>query len=267
MDCLDVREQLLDFQQGRLAPDLVTGLRRHLDGCGDCAHADLVERELTQVLERRTPQYPAPVALKRKLAANWPAPAPLVPRSRGRSWLRLFLPPAVVLATAALLLVVPGVRELVAPKGPGASVMVGEAVNDHVRLLQSQQPLEVESSGIHQVIPWFSGKLDFAPGIRFAGDAEFPLRGGAVGYFVDRKAAALVYGRRLHSISLFVFKADGLPWPSAGLETAGRAEVYRTAARGFNVLLWRDGELGYALVSDVSAGDLMLLASKLAPPA
>jgi len=144
--------------------------------------------------------------------------------------------------------------------------MVGEAVNDHVRMLQSQRPLEVESGGLHQVIPWFSGKLDFAPGIRFAGDTEFPLRGGAVGYFVDRKAATLVFGRRLHSISLFVFKADGLPWPGAGLEAAGRAEVYRTSARGFNVLLWRDGELGYALVSDVSAGDLMLLASKLAPP-
>jgi len=266
MDCHDVREQLLDFQQGRLAPDLVTTLRRHLDGCADCAHADLVERELTQVLERRTPQYPAPVALKRKLAANWPTPALVVPRRRVRSWMRLFLPP-VVLATAALLFLVPDMRGLVAPKGPAASVMVGEAVNDHVRLLQSERPLEVESSGIHQVIPWFSGKLDFAPGIRFAGDAEFPLRGGAVGYFVDRKAAALVYGRRLHSISLFVFKADGLPWPSAPLEPAGRAHVYRTAARGFNVLLWRDGELGYALVSDVSAGDLMLLASKLAPPA
>jgi anti-sigma factor (TIGR02949 family) len=264
MDCLDVREQLLDFQQGRLAPDLATTLRRHLDGCADCAHADLVERELTQVLERRTPQYPAPVALKRKLAATWPTPAP--PRSRARSWLRLFLPPALI-ATAALLLLVPSVRELVAPKGPDASVMVGEAVNDHVRMLQSQRPLEVESGGLHQVIPWFSGKLDFAPGVRFAGDAEFPLRGGAVGYFVDRKAATLVFGRRLHSISLFVFKADGLPWPGAGLEAAGRAEVYRTSARGFNVLLWRDGELGYALVSDVSAGDLMLLASKLAPPA
>ena len=45
--------------------------------------------------------------------------------------------------------------------------------------------------------------------------------------------------------------------PGAG-PRRGRAEVYRTSARGFNVLLWRDGELGYALVSDVSAGDLML---------
>lgn len=260
MDCHDVRDQLLDFQRGRLAPDLVPGVREHLEGCPDCAHADLVERELTQALERRTPQYSAPMALKRKLAATWPAPLPQ--RSRRRPWLRFLLPTA--FAAAALLLLLPGARELIGPGDPGPSVMLGEAVNDHVRMLQSQRPFEVESSNIHQVIPWFSGKLDFAPAIRFAGDEDFPLRGGAVGYFVDRKAAALVYGRRLHNISLFVFKADGLPWPGGPRERAGGAEVYRTTSRGFNVLLWRDGELGYALVSDVSAGDLMLLASKLA---
>jgi len=263
MDCLDVRDRLLEFQQGRLAPDLVTGLRRHLDGCPDCAHADAAERELTRVLERRTPQHPAPIALKRKLAAPWPAAPRPAPRARHR-W-RLVLPAALV--AAALVFLVPGVRQLVAPSGHGTAVMVAEAVNDHVRMLQSQHPLEVESSGIHQVIPWFSGHLDFAPAIRFPGDDEFPLRGGAVGYFVDRKAATLVFGRRLHRISLFVFKADGLPWPVGKLEPAGGAEVYRTSARGFNVLLWREGELGYALVSDVNAGDLMLLASKLSPPA
>jgi anti-sigma factor RsiW len=145
--------------------------------------------------------------------------------------------------------------------------MVTEAVNDHVRLLQSERPFEIESGGIHQVIPWFAGRLDFAPTVRFPGDADFPLRGGAVGYFVDRKAATLVYGRRLHTVSVFVFRADGLPWPHSGLEKLGRLEVLRTASRGFNVLLWRDGELGFALVSDVDPRDLSLLASKLAGPA
>lgn len=263
MDCHDVRDQLLEYQQGRLAPDLVTGLRRHLDVCADCAHTDLVERELTQVLERRTPQYPAPVALKRRLAATWPvAAAPLPTR---KPWRRALLPSALV--AAALLLAAPFAREIIAPTGQGAAGLVTEAVNDHVRMLQSQRPLEVESGGLHQVIPWFSGKLDFAPVVRFAGDAEFPLRGGAVGYFVDRKAATLVFSRRLHSISLFVFKAKGLPWPAHGLARAGRAEVFRASARGFSVLLWQEGELGYALVSDVNAQDLMLLASKLAGPA
>jgi anti-sigma factor RsiW len=48
------------------------------------------------------------------------------------------------------------------------------------------------------------------------------------------------------------------------MSRVGRLEVYRTASRGFNVMLWRDGELGYALVSDVSPKDLTLLAEKLA---
>jgi anti-sigma factor RsiW len=67
--------------------------------------------------------------------------------------------------------------------------LVSEAVNDHLRVLSSQHPLDVESGGIHQVKPWFERRLDFAPVLAFEGDAEFPLRGGAVGYFRDRKAA------------------------------------------------------------------------------
>jgi RNA polymerase sigma-70 factor, ECF subfamily len=189
---------------------------------------------------------------------------PVGERRRARPWLRLVVPTA--LAAAIALLIVPVTRELVAPKSSGPGVMVNEAVNDHVRMVQSQRPLEVESSGAHQVVPWFSGRLDFAPRIRFPGDADFPLRGGAIGYFVDRRVATLVFGRRLHSISLFVFKADGLPWPSGKLEPLGRVELYQTSARGFTVLLWREGDLGDALVSDVNARDLMLLASKLAPP-
>ena len=81
---------------------------------------------------------------------------------------------------------------------------------------------------------------------------------------MDRKAAVFVYARRLHPISLFVFRADGLPWPRGGGERVGRTEAYRQAARGFAVILWRAGDLGYALVSDVDPRELADLASKLA---
>jgi anti-sigma factor RsiW len=262
MDCHDVLLVLLDYQQGRLAPEAHGQVRAHLDGCPGCAHEDRLEHELTQALERRLPQHSAPLALKRRLAAQWPAEAALSePR---KSWLRSWMPAAAV--AVILVALVPVVWQRI-PAGNGSDAMITEAVNDHVRLVQSERPLEVESGGIHQVIPWFSGRLDFAPTVRFPGDADFPLRGGAVGYFVDRKAATLVYGRRLHTVSVFVFRADGLPWPHSGLEKLGRLEVLRTASRGFNVLLWRDGELGFALVSDVDPRDLSLLASKLAGPA
>jgi anti-sigma factor RsiW len=261
MDCHDVLLVLLDYQQGRLAPEAHGQVRAHLDGCPGCAHEDKLEHELTQALERRLPQHSAPLSLKRRLAALWPAEAAR-PEPR-RSWLRGWMPAAAV--AVILLGLTPVVwQRVLGPAGVGSDAMIAEAVNDHVRLLQSERPLEVESGGIHQVIPWFSGRLDFAPTVRFPGDEDFPLRGGAVGYFVDRKVATLVYSRLLHTISVFVFRADGLPWPHGGLEKLGRLEVRRTASRGFNVLLWRDGELGFAVVSDVDPRDLSLLVSKLA---
>src|SRR3989449_1864523 len=143
-----------------------------------------------------------------------------------------------------------------------AQALVAEAVNDHLRVLLSEHPLEVESGGIHQVKPWFAGRLDFAPVVPFGGDVEFPLKGGAVGWFVDRKAAVLVYQRRLHPISLFVFRADGLPWPARGGGRIGGVGAFPPTARGVTGRLLRTGDLGYGLMADLDPQELATFASK-----
>jgi anti-sigma factor RsiW len=145
----------------------------------------------------------------------------------------------------------------------GAGEMVTEAVNDHLRVVSSSHPVEIESGGIHQVKPWFTGRLEFAPRVAFSGDAEFPLVGGSIGYFRDRKAAVFVFKRRLHTITLLVFPADGLDWPTDRRIQVGPLSIDEESSRGFSTLLWRDGGLGYALVSDVNSHDLELLASRL----
>jgi anti-sigma factor RsiW len=146
---------------------------------------------------------------------------------------------------------------------PSSETLFAEAVNDHLRVLYAERPIEVESGGVHQVKPWFSGRLDFAPILRFGGDDEFPLQGGAVAYFLDRKAAAFEFKRRLHPITLFVFRAEGLSWPSPSRPLGGARAALQTQ-RGFHVLLWRQGDLGYALVSDVDERDLVTLGAKIA---
>ena len=60
-----------------------------------------------------------------------------------------------------------------------------------------------------------------------------------------------------------MFPPEGLPWPDDGAARIGRLSVSEAGSRGFSVLLWRDGGLGYALVSDVNARDLELLAAKI----
>lgn len=262
MNCQDVRPLLLDLQRGGLSSDLAGPVGAHLEGCAACAHEDAAEQLLTEALEHRLPQHAAPIALKRRLAVEWAA-EPLQAPSWWNRWGRSLVP---ALGVAAVLLVaIPLFHEPDNRPGRlGSASMVAEAVNDHLRIVSSQHPLDIESGGMHQVKPWFEGRLDFAPAVNFLGDEEFPLRGGAIGYYFDRKAAVLVFRRRLHEISLLIFRADGLPWPTSGLQSIGATRASLTTSRGFNVILWRAGELGYALVSDVDASELTGLATKLA---
>jgi anti-sigma factor RsiW len=233
----------------------------HLATCDACRNADSVEAALDDTLAR-LPRHAAPLSLERRLAALVPAEPEPPPRRR---WTRRAAPSLMgAFAGAALALL--SVRAL----NPSAfhsflpsAALADEGVNDHLRVVSSTHPVEIESGGIHQVKPWFTGRVDFAPRVAFTGDADFQLVGGSVGYFRDRKAATFVFRRNLHTISLFVFRADGLQWPKKN-QSIGRLDLHVTVDRGFSVLLWRDGELGYCLVSDLNRAELEQLASKIA---
>jgi anti-sigma factor RsiW len=137
-----------------------------------------------------------------------------------------------------------------------AEPLVTEAVNDHLRVLAKGPNLDVQSGDLHQVRPWLTARLDFAPVIPFPGDADFPLRGGSLEYFLDRRAAILVYGRRLHTVTVIVTRPDGQAWPEA-------ATPLVTSVRGFHVRLWTRGGLAYAVVSDLDPAELARFAARL----
>jgi anti-sigma factor RsiW len=241
MDCSEVRTYLIDRRRGNLAADATAAVEAHLADCAACRHEDAVDAQLSVLLEERLSRPRAPAS---------------------RSWARVGRTTAAMAAGAALLWAAMfGLRERTSD-----GTLVAEAVNDHLRVLYSDHPIEVESGGIHRVKPWFQGRLDFAPVVEFGGDDDFPLEGGSVGYFIDRKAATFVFKRRLHEITLFVFRAEGLHWPVSGLRPIGAAQGTVASSRGFHVALWRQGDLGYALVSDVNEADLLALGAKIATP-
>jgi anti-sigma factor RsiW len=258
MDCNEARMNLLDRRRGTSPADVRTALEAHLDGCDDCRHEDAADRELSNALEHRLPRLRAPASLRRSVEQAWDAGRVLPPRASRTA--TTWWPFA---SAAALALAVSGGLAWQAARAPRADV-VAEAVNDHLRVLYAQRPLEIESGGIHQVKPWFEGRIDFAPVVPFAGDDDFPLQGGAVAYFIDRKAATFVFKRRLHLLTLFVFRADGLPWPTVARERVGSWPASLETSRGFHVLLWRSSDLGYALVSDVDERDVRALGARIA---
>jgi anti-sigma factor RsiW len=258
MDCTQARTLLLDGRRGTLPADSHAQLSEHLAQCDACRREDAADRQLSTLLDSRLPQPTAPAALRRAVKERWRGRHgwPQV-RARGLGRMLATMAAGAALAVLAIL----GWRAQSSNDG-----MVAEAVNDHLRIVTSERPFEVESSDRHVVKPWFIGRLDFAPELRFDGDQEFPLQGGAVAYFIDRKAAAFIFGRRLHRMTLFVFRADGLPWPAVGTTAIGSVRGTMRTSRGFHVLLWRSGDLGYGIVSDVDENDVRALANRIAGP-
>jgi len=204
---------------------------------------DPAEALLDELLAR-LPRHAAPAALHRRLdRLVGGTAAGAGPKRSWRPALAPALAAGVVLVTGSVVLE----REVRAP-----TPLAAEAVHDHLRVLARQQPPDVASGGSHQVKPWFEGKLDFAPEVPVPTGDALRLKGGSVGYVFDRKAAILEYDVHGHAATLLVFPAGGLRWSGPSGSQAG-----------FNVVLWRSGELGYALVSDVPAPELAQAAAAL----
>jgi anti-sigma factor RsiW len=252
MDCTEIRREFLDFARGHLASHEQRQIEMHLRGCTECLQESVADRTLGEALISRLPRHHPPAALRRRLERKF---ATLPEHAQRRRWNAF--PIAAAAAAVAMLAGGGAVYTWHQRENTRAAIvqLEREAVNDHLRVLYSDHPVGVQSGGIHQVKPWFEGRLEFAPVVGFEGNADFPLVGGAVGYFLDRKAAVFVYKRRLHTITLFVFKDESLPLPD------GAAARTR---EGFHLVLWRKAGLGYALVSDLDMNELRALAALIA---
>jgi len=129
-------------------------------------------------------------------------------------------------------------RSRVAPQHSVAS----DVLSAHLRSLAGTHLLDVPSSDQHTVKPWFNGKLDFSPPVKFLDG--FPLLGGRIEYFDSRPAAALIYGRNKHVINVFTWPTD-----AATAETT-------IARNGFNLVNWSANGMTFWAVSDLNEAEL-----------
>ena len=113
--------------------------------------------------------------------------------------------------------------------------------------------LDVQSTDLHTVKPWFLGKLDFSPPFLDLASNGFPLIGGRPDYLGGRPVAALVYQRQKHTINVFVAPEGGY------LSTR---DVVLTV-RGFNLRPWIHNGMSFWAVSDLNSAELAEFASAL----
>lgn len=195
------------------------GLADHLRSCQSC------------IIRTNARYYKAPAGLEEKIRGRLRKESPAAVPWR---WMAIA---ASVLLVASLTWNISMLRSRVDPQ----EVLVADVVSAHVRSLSGTHLLDVPSSDHHTVKPWFNGKLDFSPAVK---DLDgFPLIGGRLEYLEGHPAAALIYGRRQHTINLFT-------WPSAS------ARSFSETRNGYHVESWWSDGMAFWAVSDLNEGEL-----------
>lgn len=234
----DLIEAYLDEE---LDPVQHAAAEQHLATCPDCSQVYARLRQQKARIRADAPYYNAPPGLRQLVRVALQNAEEPPTRSRVREW------PWRSLAIAASLLLVTSLswNILQFRSRPVEDDVAKSVVADHIRSLLGTHLVDVASSDQHTVKPWFAGKLDFAPNVKYLEAEGFPLAGGRVDYVADRRVAALIYRRRQHVINLFT-------WPGG---PAPRTETI-ISRDGYNLLYWTDSSMTYWAVSDVSAGEL-----------
>lgn len=151
---------------------------------------------------------------------------------------------------AAALLVVASLSGVmgwwIAGMSQSQSQIQSDVIAAHVRSLLQDSPFQIASSDSHQVKPWFTGRLDYAPVVKDLAGEGFPLKGARLDYVNGRRVSAIVYMRRMHVINVFM-------WP---VDDGGERPVPPGALKGYNVLSWTMGGVIYWAVSDLNIAEL-----------
>jgi len=196
------------------------GLTDHVMSCPSC------------LIGTRACYYEAPAGLEDKIRQRLRRETAAPTYSR---WLA-------IAACALLIASVTGNVALLRSRVTPQQSVASNVLSAHLRSLAGTHLLDVPSSDQHTVKPWFNGKLDFSPPVKFLDG--FPLLGGRIEYFDGRPAAALIYGRNKHVINVFAWPAD-----PAKAETA-------IARNGFNLVNWSADGMTFWAVSDLNEAEL-----------
>jgi anti-sigma factor RsiW len=253
MTCEETRILVHALVDGELDAGHAHEVETHLASCPACAAQLRDYRVMRQSLAAPALRQRAPAALRSRIESALPPPAlpaRAAPAPSRRSLLKGMAMGSVLSGALAASLAVFLLR------GQEDQRILGDVVSAHLRSLQGDRLIDVQSSDQHTVKPWFNGRLDVAPPVVDLTAQGFTLIGGRLDYIDGRPVAAIVYKRRAHVINLFVAPVGT---PVAGPERgAGIDQV-----QGFNIWHWTRSDLGFWAASDINAEELQEFGDKL----
>ncbi len=262
-NCDNLRDALSAFADGELSPQETRLIERHLETCASCRAALAAimaqDRQLKELgLEER-----APDDLWGKVMTSVSSIEPETPfrddAAGDPSWRRprLGRRQSMGIAAGVLLTLGAGLSSPYWSRLGGKNPLIVEPVNDFITFKVSERPLDMAGSDPVALKKWFQGKVDFRLPLKGAEIDGYRLVGSRLCYFLNRRLSALMYERSGARISLYVMTGEDLDIPEGTWEPAASRQIASFAVENYRNLIWQNGDLVYALVSDQPKEDML----------
>jgi anti-sigma factor RsiW len=251
IDCTELERSIDAYLDGEFDARERAEVDAHLAACPRCRATASAQGRLREALRARLREAMSPPAAAGRAPPALRARIELaIARQRRPLWRRALAPiPISTMAACAA-----GAILVLATHG-GDAALAEEAVRSHHRAL----PLEILSASVGEAsIPaWFADKLDFKPSPPRFRASGVRLVGARLAQLREWPAAYMRYELPRGKGGLFIVDDPQHRFDAAGRQVmVGSKAIHLVTARGYNVAVWRDGEIVYSLVSDLDEAAL-----------
>ena len=135
-----------------------------------------------------------------------------------------------------------------------------EAVDLHRRYL----PVEVRGPDIEHARAWFQGKLDFPvrpPRTRAPNARHARFIGARLSHVGSASAAHMMYDLGGSRVSVMAFQSPNVPLPGSTAQVVGPWHFHVDRLDGYNVAMFRDRDVTYAVTGDVEPSQMIRFVS------
>jgi mycothiol system anti-sigma-R factor len=252
-DCNHIKQLLYPYLDGEL--DVIQNLdvEAHILDCQACCDLLNEEKRFLSVLKNRCMHEKGPAELKAKIERKL--------SHKERSFLHFFSNPPFKLAFASALagiLIFLFCAKLFELRINPTPPLVKASVENHLKFINKNIPLEIKSPDPKVVVAWFKERIDFMPHLPELKDNEIVLLGGRLGKFKGEHLALVNYQVDKSPVTMAIIKGN----PSASVESRdyffikGRRFNF-SQKLGFNAISWTDDGNNFALVSSPSPQDII----------
>ncbi len=264
MTCDRPKVQLYLYLDGELALPEATEFEQHLQMCSSCQQEAVAHHRLQSLLQTALPEEDVPEGVWASICRQLPSPsAPSWRATRWLTWKRLG---GAGVAAAALFLLAFTVRLWFSPAAP---LIIREIVDSQIRARLMQVSYHQVPAKLGSIRRWFDGQVEFSPPLPVIPQAHYTLLGVRLNYFLNRRVAEIAYASDSHVLSFLMFSAQDISLNSLRTVRVADRTFYTQSYKGYNTVLWQDGEVFCSLVSDLHLAELLQVARQAVgnPPA